>query len=126
MSARHYDLHGTRIVELAKEGPLLRNERDAVDALGEASQHDPEMIVVPAERLDEDFFRLRTGIAGQVIQKFLTYRLRLVVLGDISRHLRESSALRDFVYECNSGPHVWFVAEVGEIGQRLQPKENAN
>jgi hypothetical protein len=120
MGVRHYDLYGFRIVELAAEGALLRDDRDAVDTIAAASEYHPEIIVIPMERLSDDFFRLRTGIAGQVIQKFLTYRLRLVILGDISMHLRESSALRDFVYECDSGSHVWFVTRLAELNQRLQ------
>jgi len=120
MDGRHYGLHGFRVVELTGGSAPLRDDRDAVDAIAAASEYHPEIIVIPTERLGNDFFRLRTGVAGQVIQKVLTYRLRLVILGDISEHLRESSALRDFVYECNSGAHVWFVTGLDEFNQRLQ------
>ncbi len=85
-----------------------------------ASAYQPEIMVIPVERLDESFFRLRTGVAGQIIQKFLTYRKRLVIVGDISQNVQDSSALRDFVYECNSGSDVWFVAGIEEFHQRLQ------
>jgi len=124
MLARSYDLHGMRVVELAVDGGPLRNDRDAVDVIAAASARHPEIIVIPAERLADDFFRLRTGVAGQVIQKFLTYRLRIVVVGDISKHLQEGSALRDFIYECNSGSHVWFVSGLEELGQRLRRETN--
>lgn len=121
MVQRHYDLHGIRVVELMADGAPLRNDRDALDVIAAAAEHRADVVVIPIERLDEDFFRLRTGIAGQVIQKFLTYRLRLVILGDISKHVQQSSALRDFVYECNSGADVWFVTRAEELSQRLQP-----
>jgi len=121
MTVRSYSLHGVRVAELAAEGAPLRTGRDVVDVLGATSEHEPELVVIPTARLEDDFFRLRTGIAGDVIQKFLTYRLRLVILGDISRHLRDSSALGDFVYECNSGTHVWFVPNADELNRRLQP-----
>ncbi|MFZ0590229.1 MAG: DUF4180 domain-containing protein [Bryobacteraceae bacterium] len=122
MSVRHYDLHGFRVVELTAEGPLLRNDRDVVDVITTASEHRPEFIVVPTERLDDDFFHLRTRVAGEIIQKFSTYRLRLVIVGDISGHLNESSAFREFVYECNRGSHIWFLNDLEELGQRLQPQ----
>jgi hypothetical protein len=60
------------------------------------------LIVIPAARFTDEFFRLRTGVAGEILQKFATYQVRVAILGDISRQVRESSALRDFVYESNS------------------------
>lgn len=120
MVARYSELHGNRVVELLANGTALRTERDAVDVISAAAEHAADVVVIPVQRLDADFFRLRTGIAGQVIQKFLTYRLRLVIVGDISAHLQESSALRDFVYECNKGSNVWFLAHLDELNHRLQ------
>lgn len=108
-----------QIYECAPDGKKLKNERDAIELIAEAAQHGASLIVIPAERLDDDFFRLRTRIAGEMIQKFVTYRLRLAIVGDISRHLNESSSLRDFVREANRGPHVWFLANREELGQRL-------
>lgn len=72
------------------------------------------------ERFADDFFRLKTGLAGQVIQKFLTYRLGLVIVGGTSSRLQESSSLRDFVYECNSSSQVWFIGHLDELNQRLR------
>ena len=72
------------VVELMADGSLLRNDRDAVDVIAAAAEHHPDVIVNSTERLGDEFFRLRTGIAGQVVQRFLTYRLRLVVMG---RHI---------------------------------------
>jgi hypothetical protein len=118
-SAQSYDLHGIRVLELAPDGASLRSDRDAVDVIAEAAAHRAGVIVIPTERLDDDFFRLRTGVAGQLVQKFVTYRMRLVIVGEISKRLEESSALRDFVYECNNGSHIWFVTTLDELSERL-------
>lgn len=104
--------------QCAAEGRRLRSDRDAVDLIGEAQGAD--LIVIPAERLEEDFFRLRTGVAGAFLQKFATYHRRVAILGDISRHVQESTALRDFVVEANRGDHVWFVETIEELERRLQ------
>ncbi|HXN48694.1 MAG TPA: DUF4180 domain-containing protein [Bryobacteraceae bacterium] len=90
-----------QIYECAPDGEKIKGERDAIELIGEARRHGASLMVIPAERLDDHFFRLRTRIAGDIIQKFVTYRLRLAIVGDISRHLNESSALRDFVREAN-------------------------
>ena len=39
-------------------------------------------VVIPAERLGKDFFRLATK-AGDFIDKFVTHKLRLAILGDV-------------------------------------------
>jgi hypothetical protein len=102
----------------AADGRKLRTDRDAVDLIGEAQG--AGFIVIPAERLEEDFFRLRTGVAGAFLQKFATYQRRVAILGDISRHIQESTALRDFVMEANRGEHVWFVETVEDLERRLK------
>jgi hypothetical protein len=78
------------------------------------------LIVIPTERLGENFFRLSTRIAGEILQKFVTYRMRVAIVGDISRQIEESSALRDFVIEANRGEHVWFVSNLDELSRRLE------
>jgi uncharacterized protein DUF4180 len=97
----------------------VRSERDAVELIGGALGQGARFVAIPAERLDDDFFRLRTGVAGAILQKFVTYRIPLAIVGDISAHVEESSALRDFVYESNRGEHVWFVTDLAELKTRL-------
>ncbi len=124
MNARHYQLEGMPVTEFqAEDTPQLCSERDALDAIAAASPNRSELAIVPVQALSEDFFRLKTRVAGEIVQKFVTYHLRLVILGDISKHLSESSALRDFVYECNAGPHIWFVANIEELRRRLSPRQ---
>jgi len=101
----------------APGGEKLRTERDAVELIGEA--HGSDVIVIPAARLDDDFFRLRTGVAGAFLQKFVTYGRRVVIVGNISRHVEQSSALYDFVVESNRGQHVWFAATIEDFERPL-------
>lgn len=72
------------------------------------------------ERLSDDFFVLRTGLAGAITQKFVNYHQRLAVVGDLSAKLAESNALRSWVEESNRGRHLWFVATLQELNDRLQ------
>ena len=99
------------------EGKKLRTGRDATDLISEAAGAD--MIVIPVERLDDDFFRLRTGVAGEMVQKFVTYRKRVAIVGDVSAHVNESKPFHDFVYEANRGRDLWFVADREELDRRV-------
>lgn len=101
------------------EGEVIAGEREALDCIGDAGYQGAEWVVIPAERFDDAFFRLSTRVAGEIIQKFVQYRMGIIVLGDISRHTEASSALRDFVRECNRGTQTWFLADAAELDERL-------
>ena len=78
-------VHDVLVLVCAPDGAKLKSERDALDLIGGAMSSGAELILVPVERLAEDFFYLKTGLAGQIMQKCVTYRRRLVILGDISQ-----------------------------------------
>jgi hypothetical protein len=107
------------VLVLAAEGPVLGSGASATDIIGETFTSPIDTVVVPVERLDPDFFALSTGVAGEFVQKFVNYRRRLVILGDITAHLEASGSLRDWVREANRGPDVWFVTDVQELERRL-------
>jgi hypothetical protein len=109
-----------RYFECPPEGPLLRY-REALELITAAWERGASFLVIPMERLGDDFFRLRTGVAGEILQKFVTYHMRVAIVGDISRYVNESQSFRDFVYEANRGDQVWFVRNLEELHQRLGP-----
>ena len=119
MPLRFYELHGVRVLECAADEKRLRTYNDAVEIIGKSFENRATLVLIPAECLDDEFFQLRTRIAGELIQKFVQYGRRLAIVGDISRHLAESSALRAFVLEANRGKEVWFLATRKELDQRL-------
>ncbi|MDG9702991.1 DUF4180 domain-containing protein [Streptomyces sp. DH37] len=112
-------IHGTPVLMCADEGGTI-GEREALDLIGDAGYQGARWVAVPAGRLDEDFFRLRTGVAGEIVQKFANYRLGLAVVGDVSARTAASASLRDFVRECDRGRQTWFVANEAELAERLR------
>src|SRR5690606_3644680 len=112
-------IHGHSVLFLDAEGPAISTSDDASDLVGSAWSEHATLIAVPAARLDPDFFRLETRLAGDVIQKLVNYRLQFVVLGDIEEHVAASGALRDFVWESNRGEHVWFLPDDAALEAKL-------
>ncbi|TDB91825.1 DUF4180 domain-containing protein [Actinomadura sp. KC216] len=110
---------GVQVLVCDPDGPPVATEQDALDLIG-ASFLGAEVVAVPASRLDERFFALGTRVAGEIMQKFANYRLRLAIVGDISRHVEASSALRALVQESHSSGHVWFVADLEALDARLR------
>jgi hypothetical protein len=112
-------LQGIRVLLLPAEGPKLRTARNATDVMSEAFAQSASLIAIPISRLDDDFFRLRTGVAGEIVPKLVGYRMNAAFLGDISQHIANSDSFRDFVREANRGRDFWFVADLEELSQRL-------
>lgn len=110
---------GTSTWVCPPEGPEIGSEADALDVIGQTYGTDVECVVLPVTRLAADFFDLRTRLAGEMLQKFVNYRLRVVILGDIDEHIGRSGALADFVRESNRGRQVWFLATRAELESRL-------
>lgn len=119
MSASLHHVHGVHVLLLPPEGPLLTSERDAADWVGEALSAGVGLIAIPRIRLSPEFFRLSSGLAGAVLQKFTNYRLRVAILGDVQPEMDASAPLRDFVTESNRGAQVWFLADLAALKERL-------
>ncbi|MGC4892816.1 DUF4180 domain-containing protein [Micromonospora sp. DT31] len=110
---------GAQVLVCDPAGPPIATERDALDLIG-AAFLGATVVAVPAARLDPSFFALGTRFAGEVMQKFVNYRLRLAVVGDISAHLAHSGALRALVAESNRHDQVWFVPDLAALDERLR------
>ncbi|MFC8846025.1 MULTISPECIES: DUF4180 domain-containing protein [unclassified Micromonospora] len=113
------ELAGVPVLVCDPDGPVVATEQDALDLIG-AAFLGAQVVAVPASRLTEGFFSLGTRFAGDVMQKFVNYRLRLAVIGDISGQLAESSALRALVHESNRADHVWFLPDLDALDARLR------
>ncbi|MFJ9623169.1 DUF4180 domain-containing protein [Streptomyces sp. NPDC101181] len=113
------EYHGVPVLVCDAAGAPITTVQDALDQLIGAAFQGAEVVAVPAGRLDDRFYDLSSGFAGDVLQKFSTYRLRLVIVGDIGRHLAASAALPDLVREANRGGDVWFVPDLDTLTDRL-------
>jgi hypothetical protein len=112
-------LHGVPVLVCAAEGSPLSDDQDAVDLIAAASGHRADWVAVPVDRLTPEFFRLRSGVAGAIVQKFVNYRTGLAVVGDVAAHVAASDAFRDWVRETNRGRDIWFVVDLAELERRL-------
>ena len=101
------------------DGPTLASETDATDLIGAAFGHDVALLAVPIARLSSDFFVLRTRVAGDIVQKFVNYRIRFIVIGEVSALAAASESLDSFITEANRGTQIWFVADETELARRL-------
>ncbi|MFF7210564.1 DUF4180 domain-containing protein [Streptomyces sp. NPDC008238] len=109
---------GVPVLVCGEDGARISGVQDALDVIG-STYHRADVVAVPVARLDERFFALRSGLAGEVLQKFVNYGVRLVVVGDVSAHTAAGTAFRDLVRECNRGDRTWFVDDLEALDARL-------
>ena len=92
----------------------IGNAQDILDIIASAYyMYDCDGLIVYEECLGSRFFDLKTGYAGEVLQKFSNYGMKLAIIGRFNRYPGKS--LHDFIYECNQGNLVFF-KETEEAG----------
>lgn len=119
MSSSFVQLGRVRLYEVSEDGPELRTGQDAVDLISAASEERAGWIAIPVSRLGDDFFELRTRIAGEIAQKFAMYGAKVAIVGDISARMALSHSLASFVAEANRGESLWFVQSRRELEDRF-------
>jgi hypothetical protein len=92
---------------------------DARDLIGEAMSQNASIIVLPVSALDPSFFQLRSGLAGEILQKMVNYGRKLAVVGDVSPHVDASDAFRDLVREADRGDDLFFVPDMEALAVRI-------
>lgn len=114
------EINGHRILLVGPSDDRLETVRDFTDLIGDAMGEDTQLIGIPADRVGDDFYRLRTGLAGEVLQKLVNYHIRLAIIGDVSRWTAESNAFRDLVIELERGTDVLIVPDEATLASRLE------
>ena len=109
------ELGGVRLLVRGVGRPPLDDGAAAPDLIGEAVDVRADWVVVALEQLGDRFLDLATGVAGDIVQRFANYGIRLAIVGDIEGRTEHSASLRAFVAEVNRGPHVRFVGDLDEL-----------
>ena len=84
----------------------IRSRRTSRRSLG--ASIDNGGLVLDEQQLAADFFDLRTGLAGEVLQKFTNYRARLAIV--IADDTAYGSRFSELIYEHRTHRSVRFFA----------------
>lgn len=106
----HIDIeqHGNMLIaNISSDGIALSSVQDALDIIANCGYQGALHIVMPQAVIHSDFFDLKTGLAGDVLQKFSNYQSYLAIIGDFS--IYNSNSLRDFIRESNKVGRINFV-----------------
>lgn len=106
------------VAEVAEGTIIICSATEMPDLLGEISYAGCSRVIIHSGSFRPEFYDLRTGVAGEILQKFSNYRMQLAILGDFS-HLA-SKSWRDFIRESNRGRNVSFQSTIDEALSTLR------
>ncbi|EOQ90149.1 PF13788 domain protein [Leptospira yanagawae serovar Saopaulo str. Sao Paulo = ATCC 700523] len=107
MNVRKMNLNNIEIAVVDSEETLITDGSYALDLFATIQyEFGCSRFVLRQSHFAENFFDLKTGIAGNVLQKIINYQMKLAIIGDFTIH--SSKSLKDFIYEMNSGKDVFF------------------
>ena len=106
-----HQLYHKKAIEIISDEVIINSEQDALDLMANIDyQFDSKIIILKEKNLNVDFFDLKTGVAGAILQKFSNYRVQLAIIGDFSKY--SSKSLQDFIYESNKQKRILFVEDI--------------
>ena len=106
------------IAVVSSDSKVITDVDSALDLLMSAKYDaGTKAIIVDKKLVVEDFFVLSSGLAGEILQKYMNYGGKIAIYGDYSHYT--SKPLKDFIYESNKGKDVFFVATKEEAIQKI-------
>ena len=113
MTIERAEQNGVPYAVIHSGRPVITDAQSALDVLMSAQyEAQTKNIVLPKELVAEAFFVLSSGLAGEILQKFINYGGRIAIYGDYTRYT--SKPLHDFIYESNKGRDAFFAATEAE------------
>jgi hypothetical protein len=109
-----HQINEIKIAEVTSDKIIINSTQDGLDLLGNLYYQGFDKIIIYEVNITPDFFDLKNGIAGEILQKFSNYRVKLAIIGDFAKYTTKSKSIHDFIYECNKGKHVNFVRTLEE------------
>ena len=106
------------IVHIDSSEELIFDEQSALDLFATIRyDENSDRIIINKANLSENFFDLKTGIAGAILQKVMNYQFKIAIIGDFS--IYSSKGLNDFIYETNKGKSIFFLNSKNEAIKKL-------
>ena len=113
MEIKTVEKNGIPCVVISSGEIVIKDTQSALDVLMSAEYEAvTKNIIISKKLIANDFFILSTGLAGEILQKYINYGGRIAIFGDFSHYT--SKPLKDFMYESNRGKDVFFAATEAE------------
>jgi len=109
MELEIFEVNNQKIAEIISDEIVINDAQAALDLMADASYYQASCIILSEVNLQPAFFELRTGIAGEILQKFSQYSVKLAIIGEFEKY--KSNSLKAFILESNRGNQIFFVPD---------------
>lgn len=106
---------GSKYIEVITTDTPLRSEQDALGLISLSFEHESPYLFIHDDALSEDFFKLRTGVAGMMLQKFTNYHIKTAVI--TTNQLINEGRFQELMKESNKGDHFRVLDSAAEAEQ---------
>ena len=118
MNIEKVEKNGTICAVIHSDEAVITDLQSALDLLMTAKYEvGTKNIVIDKRSIKEDFFILSSGLAGEILQKYINYGGRIAIYGDYSQYT--SRPLHEFIFESNKGHDIFFAATKNEAVEYL-------
>lgn len=118
MKIKKVEAAGGNIAILSGTEVLIIDVQSALDLIATVHyEADSNRIILNKSLINESFFDLKTRLAGEILQKFINYRVKVAIVGDFSVYT--SKSLKDFIYESNNGNDIFFLPTEEQAIEKL-------
>jgi len=118
MEIKKVVIGGINIAVVRNDTVLISDVQSALDLMATVQyEADSKRIASNKSLISESFFDLKTRLAGDILQKFINYSVKIAIIGDFSMYT--SKSLKDFIYECNKGKDIFFLATEQQAIEKL-------
>ncbi|MFP3411656.1 DUF4180 domain-containing protein [Bacillus sp. SIMBA_074] len=118
MEIKKVVIGGINITVVRNDTVLISDVQSALDLMATVQyEADSKRIAINKSLISESFFDLKTRLAGDILQKFINYSVKIAIIGDFSMYT--SKSLKDFIYECNKGKDIFFLATEQQAIEKL-------
>lgn len=111
------EINGINVAVIAADEIVISNVQDSLDLMADCSYLGARHIILKKENIVPDFFNLKTRVAGEILQKFSNYDMKLTIIGSFTE--LPGRSLKDFIYESNKTGRVSFVSSLNEAKARI-------
>lgn len=119
MNITKIEAGGGNIAVVSSSEILIGDVQSALDLMATVRyEADCDRIVINKSLISESFFDLKTRLAGDILQKYINYHVKIAIVGDFSVY--PSKSLQDFIYECNSGRDIFFLPTEQQAIEKLR------
>lgn len=108
MNITKVEANGRNVAVVSGSEILIKDVQTALDLMATVQYETGcDRFILDKSLVSESFFDLKTRLAGEVLQKFINYRVKIAFIGNFSGY--SSKSLQDFIYECNKGNDIFFL-----------------